>query len=331
MKTGKTGVRFFFLAAMICAVSLLFLFSGTPAKATESGLGWYPDGLDDFKLGALPPPGVYFLNYAFYINISDYKDIRSGGSPVRDIYFPGGPDTPSVKGWTAIDALRLLYVTKKKVFGGDFGVHIIVPVQHLEFTKARWSALTDGDMLSTDNSHCITDLKNITVGPAVGWHFNKNFHAIAAVDITMPTGAYSKDDLANTGTGYWTFTPLFSTSYITDSGFEVGAKMMYDINATNQHNHYYSGQAFHVDYIVGQKFGNFDVGINGYYFVQVQDDSMRNAPIGFDGNKGEAFSIGPAINYNYKNMFFKVKAQFDTYTKNRPETQRYWFNWMYAF
>jgi hypothetical protein len=30
-------------------------------------------------------------------------------------------------------------------------------------------------------------------------------------------------------------------------------------------------------------------------------------------------SAWAAINYNYKNMLFKVKLQFDTYVKNRPE------------
>jgi hypothetical protein len=30
-------------------------------------------------------------------------------------------------------------------------------------------------------------------------------------------------------------------------------------------------------------------------------------------------------------MFFRVKAQFDLMVENRPETQRYWFDWMYAF
>jgi hypothetical protein len=327
MKKGTSNFRHFLVKTALCASFLLLLLSGSQVCATESGLGWYPDGLDDFKPGALPPPGVYFLNYAFYINISEYKDLRAGGIKLGSI----NADSPDVEGWSAIDALRLLYVTKKKLFGGDFGAHIIVPVQHLELTKAHWSGVPGGDLLATDDTHCTTDLKNITIGPAVGWHFSKNFHALAAVDITMPTGAFDENDLANTGTGYWTFTPLFSVTYITDQGYEVGAKLMYDINTTNTDTHYRSGQAFHTDYIVGKKVGNFDVGINGYFFVQVQDDSLRYEPLGFDGNKAEAFSIGPVVSYKYKNMFFKAKAQFDTYTKNRPETQRYWINWIYAF
>lgn len=58
---------------------------------------------------------------------------------------------------------------------------------------------------------------------------------------------------------------------------------------------------------------------------------MKYEPANFDGNKGRVLSVGPAIQYNYKNMFFNAKYQFDTNVKNRPEGQTFWFKFMYAF
>jgi hypothetical protein len=311
--------------------------------ATEGGLGAYPDGIDDFMMGALPPPGVYFINYTAFVNISGYKDIRGpAGILLKDVPLAGGAtDTPSVRGWSMIDAMRTVVVTKKKILGGDFAFHVIVPFQHLSFTRMDWAGVPGGDGLAGDHTAQKTGMKNIVVAPVIGWHFSKNFHVIAAVDVNLPTGSYARDDTANTGTGYTTFMPLVVATYLWDNGFEVGVKVMYDINTTNKETGYYSGNLFHIDYIVAQRVTkNFNVGINGYYVQQVNNDTQRDTdltrlmagtPMEFDGNKAKAFSVGPAINYNYKNMFFRVKAQFDLMVENRPETQRYWFDWMYAF
>jgi hypothetical protein len=335
--------------------------SAPQVYATEGGLGAYADGIDSFMMGALPPPGVYFLNYALYLNVSDYKDIRipSNGDPkyaaalgaipgagpgvkFKDIPLNarGATDDPSVRGWSMVDVLRTVVVTKTKVLGGDLGFHVILPVQHLSYTRFDWAG---ADLLSGDHTAQKTGLKNLIVAPVVGWHLSKNLHVLAACDVVLPTGAYDRWDTANLGTGYMTFMPLVAGTYLSDSGFEVGVKLMYDINMTNKETGYYSGNAFHADYIVAQRIAkNFNVGISGYYFQQLNNDTMRdsdwsraaslaNPAIAFDGNKSKAFAVGPAINYNYKNMYFRVKVQFDTMVENRPETQRYWFDWMYAF
>ncbi|MFZ1574382.1 MAG: hypothetical protein WAT36_03925, partial [Chromatiaceae bacterium] len=43
-----------------CLATALAL--ATPAAATEGGGGHYPNGAEDFMVGALPPPGTYFIN-----------------------------------------------------------------------------------------------------------------------------------------------------------------------------------------------------------------------------------------------------------------------------
>ena len=311
---------------------LLFLAAG-PAAAIEGGLHQYPDGVDDFMMGATPPPGLYFINYAVYANISDYKDARiPDGTRWKNL----GAGDPKIKGWTMIDALRLIYVSKCKLLGGDVVFHAIQPIQHLELTKAEWGGinlLQDEPFKSATRVHKKTGLKNTTLGAALGWHFSKNFHLTAVMDVIAPTGAYASDDFVNPGNPYWTFTPMLIPTYVTDGGFEVGAKLMYDINTRNKENGYLSGQEFHADYIIGQHMGPWMFGINGYYIQQITDDDIGRGmeADNFSGNKAAAFSTGPAVAYNYKNMFFKAKAQWDLYVKNRPETQRFWFNWIYCF
>lgn len=320
---------------LVPVLMFLLFFAAGPAAAIDGGLHQYPDGIDDFMMGATPPPGLYFINYAVYANISDYKDARFDDG-TRFKHLDG--QSPKIKGWTMIDALRLIYVSKCKLLGADVVFHAIQPIQHVELTKAKWPGLVgitgNDDLLDVVGTHKKTGLKNTVVGTALGWHFSKNFHLTAVMDLIMPTGAYSKDDFTNPGNPYWTFTPMLIPTYVTDGGFEVGAKLMYDINTTNKETGYSSGQEFHADYIIGQHMGPWMFGINGYYIQQITDDKIADREgeaANFSGNKSAAFSTGPAIAYNYKNMFFKAKAQWDLYSKNRPETQRYWFNFIYCF
>jgi len=317
MKFNRLLVLVFMMAVLLVGLN------AGKALAVEGGLGHYPAGVDDFMMGAAPPPGFYFENIFVYYNITDYKDARAGdGTPFRDIAAIGKPD---VTGYTFIDALRLIYVSKKKILGANPLFHVIQPVQYLHLEAS--SALA-GELF-TDTKKGLMDT---SVAAGLAWHFNKNWHLLAAFELFMPTGSYDHDDFANNGNNYYTYMPMAIISYISDGGWEASAKLMYNINTTNTQTGYTSGQEFHVDYLLGKHCGKWAYGINGYYYYQTTKDDFRGQnDITFDGNKGRIFAFGPAVEYNYKNMFFKVKYQYETAVTNKPEGQRYWFNYIYAF
>ncbi|HOE19225.1 MAG TPA: transporter [Syntrophorhabdaceae bacterium] len=312
-----------------CFVALIVLFSAfmltvsaERVGAVEGGLGHYPHGVEDFMVGALPPPGSYYINYFLFYNITDYEDLRApNGTSLKDVPAHG---KPSVKGYALVNAMRYVFVAKNKIFGGDPFLHVIQPVAYIH--KEAKSNVGD---LVTDTKKGLMDT---SVAAGIGWHFSKKFHLVGGLEIFMPTGAYDVDDAANPGNNYWTFMPVAALSYLSDSGFEASAKLMYNINTTNTHTGYRSGQEFHADYTLGYHFmKNWAAGVNGYYYYQTTNDSIRNEAVNFDGNKGRNFAIGPALHYNYKNMFFKLKYQWETATKNMVEGQRAWFTFIYAF
>lgn len=300
-----------FLKKICCFVFLFLFFIGVPnANTTEGGGSHYAGGNEDFMAGALPPPGQYLLNYFMYYTADKLKD--NSGKKVNVDF----------KVDAAVDAIRFVYVTKKKLFNADIGWHVIVPIvyQHVSID-------TPG---STRQSK--TGLGDIEFSPFIlGWHFNKNWHLTATVDFMAPTGNYDKDDVSNIGRNYWTINPILAFTYISDGGFEVSSKMLYLINTTNTATGYRSGQEFLADYLIGQKIGNWNFGINGYYYKQLTDDKMRNEPANFNGYKGQCLSVGPAIQYNHKNISLNLKYQWDTMVKNRPEGQKLWFKFIYGF
>ena len=308
-------VRFRSLVLALLATVCVTAAAGTAAFATEGGGGAYPNGAEDFMSGAVPPPGTYFINYFDYYSADKFADKDGKGK------------IPGFKLNVTADVLRFIHITDKQIFGGLWGFHVFVPFMNVDVETST--------PLGNDNK---AGLGDIIVDPFIlSWH-GKNWHAATGIDIYIPTGSYDKNDLANVGRNYWTFEPIVSGTLITDNGFEVSAKLMYDINTRNNDagkltppgtTDYLSGQEFHLDYAIAQKIADFSLGLAGYYYQQVTDDEANGEKV--DNNKGRVVAFGPAIKYDYKNMALSLKYQFETAAENRPEGNNLWFKFVYAF
>lgn len=308
----------------------LVLASFSCVHATENGGSIYPGGNEDFMAGALPPPGFYFLYYFLWYHADTYEDLRLppgagpdgslGGAKVRDVF----GEAPDFRADVVANVLRPIYVTPIKIFGADWAVHLIMPILYADVEVG----LPAGMGHLSGSTAAIGD---ITIDPFIlGWHW-KNWHITTGVDISIPTGDYDAVEVANVGRNYWEFEPIFAFTYLSDKGFETSLKLMYDFNTENPDTDYTSGQEFHFDYLVGQHIRNWMFGVNGSFYTQTTNDEFDGQPDSFDGNRGQAFGIGPAVMYQYKNMFFGLKYQFETLVTNRPEGEKLWLRFIYAF
>jgi len=304
------------LLFLVLSISSLLVLTSVNVYATEGGGGAYPNGAEDFMSGAAPPPGYYFIDYFLYYSADKFKG-NNGYSGIPDFDLD-----------VVANTFRFIYITKQKILGGYWGVHMFVPIVYQDVSVG-----TPIGTLS-DNK---TGLGDIIVDPFIlSWHF-KNFHFLTAVDIYMPTGRFDKEDLANTSRNYWTFEPIVAFTYLTDFGLQVSSKIMYDINTNNPDTDYRSGQEFHFDYTVGYKVKNWSLGVGGYYYKQFTNDEMNGKKVvdlnGLNvdpGFKGQVFSVGPELKYDYKNMSFILKYLFETAVENRPEGNDLWFKFVYA-
>ncbi|HBH86591.1 MAG TPA: hypothetical protein DDY17_03170 [Syntrophaceae bacterium] len=303
----RGAFREFFIMLVVAAVLLSPVALAGSAFATEGGGGAYPNGAEDFMAGALPPPGTYFKNYLTYYTASAFKDNK------------GHDLIPDFKLKVVADVLRFVHVTNYKFLGADWAVQAVIPVVYQDVTLGGRSDDRFG-------------LGDIIVDPIVlGWH-SKNFHITAGLDIYIPVGAYSEDRLANPGRNYWTFEPVLGITYLSNGGFELSAKFMYDFNTENDDTNYESGQEFHFDYTIGYHVNKqWAVGIGGYYYCQRTEDEKNGIKQGPGGFEGRVFSIGPVVRYAYKNMSFALKWQPEFEARNRPEGDKFWFNLVYAF
>jgi len=298
-----------FVKLILAAFVLTLVLSGVPVYATEGGGTHYVGGNEDFMAGALPPPGMYSILYA--VNYSAKKvNNNDGNDSMAGLDFKLNVNAL---------AFRFIHVTKMKLLGADWGWHVIVPLVNQSVKIGAFGI---------DESK--TGLGDIEFSPLVlGWHFSKNMHLIGAIDFMAPTGKFDTTEVVNIGRNYWTIAPIIAPTYISDGGFEVSAKFQYFFNTENNDTKYTSGNEFLCDYLIGQHIGNWNVGLNGLLYKQITDDESNGVTV--SNNKGQNYSVGPAIQYNYKNMFFNAKYQWDTSVRNQPEGQKFWLKFMYAF
>jgi hypothetical protein len=284
------------------------LLAGTPVLAKE-GPDQYPNGSENFMAGALPPPGNYFINYLGYYQ-GDYRD-------------NDGHKVPGLNVSATFDALRFIHVTNQKIFGGDWAVHAIVPLVSQRM-HTPFPGIGNGSVFG---------LGDIVIDPLIiGWHFPPDWHLTVGVDIYLPTGKYSKSNPTDSiGANYYSFEPIFAFTYLNQGGFEASAKLMYNLKTKNLDTDYQSGNEFHMDYLVGQHFGPWAVGLAGYYLRQTTDDQVNGQKVGPDGRRGQVFAYGPAIKYDYKGMSFVGSWNHESSVDNRFQGNKFFFKWVTAF
>jgi len=294
--------------ALLLTSFLLGTAAWNHAWAKEGG-DQYPNGGENWFAGAAPSPGSYYVNYFGHYS-GQLKD-GSGRKALLD------GSTPSVD--ATFNAFRFVQITRLRIFGADYGAHVIVPVVH--------------QAVDLNGTAATTSIGDVILNPFIlGWH-RPEWHTIAAVDVFLPTGRYDPNDArVSTGANYYGFDPLFAVSYLPKSGWETSVKLMYDLKTTNQATNYHSGQEFHTDYAAGKHLGPWMLGATGYALKQTTDDTAAGqiaaaSPGLWDaGRRGQVLAIGPSTGYTSTgHLIFLADWQHETLVRNRFGGDKYWF------
>ncbi len=316
--------------SVLCCLCLLLAGS---TRALAGGGQSYPNGAEGFLSGMVPPPGFYFLDYVYFYGADTLKD--DNGDDVQAF------DSVSV----LANVFRFLWISDRKILGADYGMHAFVLVAG---TDLDFNAPVGPEAKHSYNN---TDVPYVIYSPCIlSWHLlDGRLHLAASLaDIYIPTG---QDDgnMASVGQNFWTVEPVFAVTYLLGN-WEFSGKFMYDFNTTqDRYPTVYGvevdrdpGQEFHVDYSVSYAFSpRFRLGMSGYAYVQTTDDSydlddsipapVRELLRRDEGNRGRVFAVGPGLWYNYKNMFFSLRNQYELGARNRTQGYNIWAKFTYAF
>ncbi|WP_026354394.1 SphA family protein [Massilia niastensis] len=274
----------------------LMLACGAACATEGAGLGVYPDGLENFMSGALPPPGLYGIAYGGHLR---YDSVRDGEGKRVDV--------PNFGVRVGVVAPRLVWVTGRTLLGGQLAFHAVAPLLDVDVRAGagRWKSSGLGDM---------------TFGAALGYHASPSLHYLVSLDVVAPTGRYARDDPASLGKNVWTVQPVLALSYVKARGWNLDLKAMVDFNRSNRDTGTRSGRALHADYALGWGFGNgWVAGLGGHGYRQFGDDTGPGA-----AGRARAFAVGPVLKYDSgKGWFLTAKLQREFGVRNRPRGEQF--------
>jgi len=284
-----------------CFAMLSILLTPVIVFAKEGG-DQYQNGIEHWLAGALPPPGNYLINYTGLWSGNLYDN---NGDRVLMPTANGDLQHPRLR--ALYNAFRFVHVTGKTIGSASYAWQVIVPVVDLS-----------NNIPALGGHAGRTGLGDITISPAIlAWHHSEYLHTVLAMDFNLPTGAYDRiDPRKQIGANYLSIEPIYAITWTKPDSWELSAKFMYNYKAErNDNTGYRSGDEFHVDFLVGHNFGNWGVGLSGFYLKQLEDDELGGVNI---GNRGQVLGLGPTVKYTFSpGLHMMASWQHETSIRNR--------------
>ena len=272
----------------LASAAALVLLATTGAHAE----GHYVAGVEGLQGPSVPPPGMYYLGYLVHYDINSLRA-------------PGSSDALAGRNKGSVTAVanRLVWVTKHKFLGADYGMETIIPVMRtsLDFANSKDSGVGD-----------------VYVGPLVlGWH-GAQWDAVAAAGMWLDTASTSQP--AAPGKGFKSTMLTGGLTYYFDGAKTItgSALARYEFN-TRKDNGIRPGQQLTVEWGLGKSFGTFSAGMVGYSQLQTTKDSGAGAR----SDKSSVHAVGAEVVYPIPNagVFLKAAAYKEVHAKGGANPQ----------
>ena len=314
-------------------LSSAVMCGATSAGATENGQSHADLGYIDTLAGLPLAPGFYLRDD---LNFQVSGRLNNGnGDQVNLNLGPRGRLGTQFRNTVEADILSAAYVPDYKVPY----INATVGAAVYEFYANSNAGLTSRAGIPQARGGSVAGFGDITVVPIfLGFDVpGTDFHFVfSPLEFTAPIGRYSPSQPIgnNPGLNYWSYRPALEMTYLNKTGQEFSINMSTSINTQNDKTHYRSGDEFYFTWVAQQYLSpQFAVGIGGYYYKQVGDDTRNGQVVNtntsaatFDtlsagpGNKGETFAIGPVVSYNYSHdIVFQAHWDHEVFSYNRAQ------------
>jgi hypothetical protein len=305
----------------LCALALTVM--PQRALADSGGLSfWLPGTFGSLAATPVAPGWAYS---AIYLHLQ-----MSGGGG-KNFVTAGGVGGTVVAGLNAhADALvqGVTYTSALPVLGGQAGFTVLAAPGNI---GVGIDATLTGPLGNTvsgnkfDNRNTVSD---VFYQGTLKWNQGVNNEMIYIAG-NIPSGTYDPNRLANLSFGFWGVDLGGGYTYLDPkTGHEFSIVGGFTYSAMNPYLQYQNGIDAHLDWAASQ-FVTKDVliGVAGYYFQQITDDSGPGAKLG--GFRGMSVGIGPQIGFLFPvgdyQGYLNIKGYKDLEVENRPQG---WSTWV---
>ncbi|AWN15295.1 Protein involved in meta-pathway of phenol degradation [Salinisphaera sp. LB1] len=297
-------------SASVAALTALSFLSA-PALASEGGATHYPTDINTIGAAYAPPPGT--------LELYNYTTAQWSHTLANN---HGNETVPGFSFHADVDALRTLYTFKQPIGPFHFVLGGVLNINHLKLDVGP-------------ASRSVTNLGDIDAETLLSYHTpDHRLFLLFGLDTYAPTGRYNKTKLISTGLNYWSFDPNVVFTYHATRKITFNGQALLEFNTENNATHYQSGDMFNLDY--GMNYRAFadrpessfvhhlGFGIVGNYLKQFTDDTVDGNTVGPGGHRGEEFSIGPQVSYDWRFGGIAFKFEHDVVVRNRPSINAVW-------
>ena len=210
---------------------------------------------------------------------------------------------------------HVAFVSKKRVLGGWLSGEVLQPLVDLDV------------QLANGTSSRVRGLADLTVGAGLQWAPKKIGEGVFVhrfvLDVGLPTGKYNDRQPVNIGNHFVVVNPYYALTYERKK-IEFSARLHYLWNSTNNDpfvgfgiRNMQPGQAFHVNYATSYElWKGLRLGFNGYWLQQVTDHKIDDNDM--PGSRERTVGLGPGIQLNGRDIWFRVNGYVETDVHNRP-------------
>ena len=263
------------VASILVAAGLVIGALAVPAQAQL--LTQHIKGTTGLKAGSQPPPHTYIVGPLIYVYNTD--DVRNRN----------GDRLPIDASITSVAyGMGILWVTPKKILGGNYGVEVLFPVgannriQGTEIDANPGAGLTD----------------SVIAPIQLGWHF-KRADAIAGYSIFVPTGRYEAGASDNTGFGMWGHELSAGTTVYLNEGrqYHAATVVSFDFQSKKEDSETKVGNAMNLEGGIGADFlkGGLSTGLVYYASFKLTEDRIQGFPVNLPISKSKVFALGPEV------------------------------------
>ena len=322
----KNNLKSFLL---LCGLHIAAYVATSPfAHAEEGGSGHYQPGSMASFADGVPLDETFIVRYNFLMWDASAEATRT--IPIANLVTLGADIESYANGLTFL---------WRPPFGEindcwSYAMSATIPYVDLDITADIVTPL--GTVRRGDSISGIADIVFMPV--MLNQNFTDDFNINYRLGAYAPTGRYEVGRLANTGKNYWTLEPTVGFMYFgKKNGREASLFLGGDYNFENPDTNYQTGVQVHVDGTLAQHFslwgGLAGVGVNGYWYEQVEGDSGSGATFG--DFIARTAGLGPVLSYASKignvDVIGELKWLHEFETRNRPEGDYVWFKFLMKF
>ncbi|MQB07887.1 hypothetical protein DXT91_28000 [Agrobacterium tumefaciens] len=308
----------FSIVAFLAAVIILAGLQSGAVQAAESIAATGPIGGTDINAALLPPEGLWISGIGAAVGFSDYYDNDRNELKARGSDMLGG--------------VGILYSYPGQFMGGQLASTFFAGYERLCFgvdpyQKTCSSGIKDvySDVLMWSRffpsdaalSQSKGDIQR-PFGTAV----------LFGLGLTIPTGNYSKDSPINNSANFWGFSPNVAVTYTAPSplpdlfgdAIQLNGRLFYHMYTENKDTQFQTGSVLSLDWAVVMMKGQWQYGLAGLAYAQLEDDKIGGIVHPNGGNRSEVIGLGPIVSRDFmlgdRPANFTVKGIHSIYGRN---------------